>query len=212
MQSYKTSYYLGSKKFADTPITPLAYVVLLNTLEKASKNIYWRNKIDLTLLVDKNGIRKEQQFTIDEIIIAIRNIPLPSFYSINNILMTAGAVAALAGGAYIAYNLATNKDFQLFGYNNPFLEQSTNHIDPLVSQDKNVLAITPADQSVQSDQEVDNASTSTHLTSTSHQAEHALQSDDIFNQHSYKINSYSQRSNFTSRSRSRQCNTYGRCR
>ncbi len=181
LQGYKNSYYLGSNKLVDQPITPLEYVVLLNTLEKASKNIHWQNAIQLTLLVNKNGINREQKFTIDEIIIAIRNIPLPSFYSMSNILMTAGAVAAIAGGAYIAYNLATNKDFQLFGYDNPFLEKSTNDIDPILSKDKSILSITTPDQSAQPDQEVDNASTSTHLTSTPHQADQLLQSDDSSN-------------------------------
>ena len=174
LQGYKNSYYLGSSKLVDQPITPLEYVVLLNTLEKATKNIHWRNTIHLTLLVNKNGINREQKFTIDEIIIAIRNIPLPSFYSMSNILMTAGAVAAIAGGAYIAYNLATNKDFQLFGYDNPFLEKSANHIDPILSENKSILSMTAPDQSLQSDQTLNDTSTSTPN-------DQSLQSDDNSN-------------------------------
>ncbi len=101
---YQFAYHIASKKNQNEPITPNEYTMLINTLQQAAQPSDWGKTINLELSVIKNGLINKKTLTLQEIINGIKQVPLPTNYSITNIAMSAAAIAALAIGAAIVYN------------------------------------------------------------------------------------------------------------
>ncbi|MDP3788704.1 MAG: hypothetical protein Q8Q60_05320 [Candidatus Chromulinivorax sp.] len=102
---YRTSYYISSRNNRSLSITPNEYTLLLQTLENAAQQKDWAKSVDLKVLViQENGSILEKTLNLDEIINAMKQVPLPVQYS-TAAKIGAGVVAAAAigTGAYLAY-------------------------------------------------------------------------------------------------------------
>ncbi len=123
MNAYRNVYLIASKDNQDLAITPNEYQLLLKVLQQAAQSSDWRSTINLELSVRKNDLIVKKDLKLHEIISAIEQVPLPTNYSMTNILAGAAALAAIGAGTWIAYNLATDQNYQVFGYN-PFIRSA----------------------------------------------------------------------------------------
>jgi hypothetical protein len=109
---YKTSYYISSKTNQSLAITPHEYNLLIQTLDNAAKQSDWGKTINLKLLItQENPSIITKSLTLNEIINAIKQVPLPVQYS-TAAKIGMGVVAAAAIGAGVYY-VATGSDSQL---------------------------------------------------------------------------------------------------
>ncbi len=101
---YKTSYYISSKENQTLSITPNEYTLLMKTLENATKQPDWAKTVFVELsLKDENGSAIAKALTLNEIIAAIKQVPLPAQYSTAAIVAGVAAAGVLAVAAYYGY-------------------------------------------------------------------------------------------------------------
>lgn len=109
MQGYKTVYALSDKHYDHKPLTPQEQPVLIDLLEKAIKINHFKSLISIEVEIKKNGLIEKQACTLEQILAAIKQIPVATNYSLVSILTNVGIASALALGAWVAYHAITNK-------------------------------------------------------------------------------------------------------
>lgn len=101
----RNSYFIASQKDQHLAITPNEYALFLQTLQNAAQQTDWGKTINLDLpVITESRLIEEKNFTLNEIITALKRVPLPAGYSATAILAGAAGVAAVGAGAYYAYN------------------------------------------------------------------------------------------------------------
>lgn len=97
---YRTNYYLSSRHDQSVAITPHEYPLLLQTLDDAAKQSNWGDEINLDLLSQQeNGVTSSKNLKLNEIISAIRQVPLPVNFYTTATQIGAGVATAAAIGA-----------------------------------------------------------------------------------------------------------------
>ena len=102
---FKNTYYIASNSNPTMSIMPNEYNLLIETLQVAAQQTDWGKTLNLTLpVIAESRLISDKNFNLNEIITAVRNVPLPAGYSTAAILGGVAATAALGAGAYYAYN------------------------------------------------------------------------------------------------------------
>ena len=105
---YRTSYYIASKTDQSLAITPNQYTALVQTLQDAAQQSDWGKTIKIMFPVTshENSGMLEKDLSLNEIIAALKQVPLPTNYY--STAAYAGQIAlgaaAIAGSAYLLYN------------------------------------------------------------------------------------------------------------
>ncbi len=104
---YRNVYSITSSEDQNLSITPNEYIALVQTLQSATGQGNWDTTINITLpVIQESGSIVEKNLTLNEIISAIKQVPLPTSYYATALKVSAGVatVGALGAGAYYAYN------------------------------------------------------------------------------------------------------------
>ena len=102
---FKNTYYIASNSNPAISIMPNEYNAFVQTLQSAAQQTDWGKTLNLTLpVIAESRLISDKNFNLNEIITAVRNVPLPAGYSTTAILGGVAATAALGAGAYYAYN------------------------------------------------------------------------------------------------------------
>jgi hypothetical protein len=137
---YSPSYYIASRNDQSLSITPNEYTLLVQTLNNAAKQFDWGNFINLNLLVaQENGSTSSKSLTLNQIISAIKQLPLPAQYSTAaKIGMGVVAAAAVGAGAYAAYQTTNGQLLNVAGLEKE-LKEVENKLDVTPSPTMNDL-------------------------------------------------------------------------
>jgi len=105
----RAAYYLSSQNENAgqlTAITPNEYASLMLVLQDAAQVSDWGTtvRVMLPVMSYENNALSQKDLSLNEIIVALRNVPLPAGFSTAAIVGGVAATAAIGGAAYYAYN------------------------------------------------------------------------------------------------------------
>ena len=138
---YRTSYYIASKTDQSLAITPNQYTALVQTLQDAAQQSDWGKTIKIMFPVTshENSGMLEKDLSLNEIIAALKQVPLPTNYY--STAAYAGQIAlgaaAIAGSAYLLYNNMDMNDLRILAAQvGNYFEPELNHGEFMLKMEK----------------------------------------------------------------------------